>query len=56
MRTTRNVAIGVAKTEEGNKTMIDKLFMWGLRLVIFSIFAKAALWVLVFILALLDGK
>ena len=36
--------------------MIDKLFMWSLRLVIFSIFAKAALWVLVFILALLDGK
>ena len=36
--------------------MIDKLFMWSLRLVVFSIFAKAALWVLVFILAMLDGK
>ena len=43
-------------TQKRNKTMIDKLFMWGLRLVIFSIFAKVALWVLVFILALLDGK
>ena len=36
--------------------MIDKLFMWGIRLVVFSIFVKAALWNLVFVLALLDGK
>ena len=28
----------------------------GIRLVVFCLFAKAALWVLVFILALLDGK
>ena len=36
--------------------MSDKLFVWGLRLMAFSIFAKVALWVLVFILVLLDGE